>query len=63
MDMDVTSHFPGNHVNTKFLFTKIKKSIKLYICWCGSMAEQRYRKPQVGGSIPFTSLFLLFILF
>lgn len=27
----------------------------LTICWCGSMVEQRYRKPQVEGSIPFTS--------
>ena len=25
------------------------------ICWCGSMAEQRYRKPQVAGSTPVTS--------
>ena len=45
---------------TKNIFAKpIAKSFGLWYnnnvvnkCWCGSMAEQRYRKPQVRGSIP-----------
>ena len=48
---------------TKNIFAKpIAKSFGLWYnnnvvnkCWCGSMAEQRYRKPQVAGSTPVTS--------
>ena len=63
---------PDTKIKMKFcenIFTKpIAKYTSLWYnttvvnkCWCGSMAEQRYRKPQVAGSTPVTSSIFLFI--